>query len=203
MENHPTSDTRQRLIRAGEQLFRNQGYAGTGLKQLTRAANAPWGSLYHFFPGGKVELGAEVLAWAGEFYRVGLQAAFDRSPDPAQAIEGVFLGEARMLSATDYQNGCPVGSVTVDIASTSEALRVACAGAFAVWLETIARALAAAGASEADASALAGFVLSALEGAIVLSRAAKSPDPLTQSARFVRQVLDREAERWPERPNAS
>jgi AcrR family transcriptional regulator len=51
------SDTRARLLEAAAQLFREQGYAATGLKQITAEAEAPWGSLYHFFPGGKEQLG--------------------------------------------------------------------------------------------------------------------------------------------------
>jgi AcrR family transcriptional regulator len=196
MKDRAISATRQRLLRAGEQLFRTQGYAATGLKQLTAAAQAPWGSMYHFFPGGKEELGSAILGYAGEFYRAGWQAAFDRHGDPARAIEWIFLAEVRVLESSDYRNGCPVASVTMDIASTSEALRGACAKAFAAWLAAIEGAFAAAGAPRADAADLAGFVLSALEGAIVLSRAAKRPETLVQSARFVRQVVEREAQKW-------
>jgi len=188
MKDRTISDTKKRLLRAGEQLFRTRGYAGTGLKQLTQVAEAPWGSMYHFFPGGKEQLGVEVVSFAGEFYRAGWQTAFDRYPDPTEAIERIFLAEVQVLEASDYRNGCPIASVTLDVASTSEALRTACASAFAGWLATIERAFCASGAPQVDAAALAGFVLSTLEGAIVLSRAAKSPEPLLQSAKLVRRV---------------
>jgi TetR/AcrR family transcriptional regulator, lmrAB and yxaGH operons repressor len=196
MKDRAVSETKQRLLHAGEQLFRTQGYAGTGLKQLSQAADAPWGSLYHFFPDGKEQLGAEIVVYAGELYRAGCQAAFERYDDPAEAIERIFVGEAKILEKSDYRNGCPIASVTLDVASTNEKLRVACANAFGGWLGTIALALSSAGAPADDATALAGFVLSCLEGAIVLSRAAKSPAPLLQSAKFVRQTVDREARAW-------
>lgn len=188
--------TKDRLLRAGEQLFRTQGYSGTSLKQLTQAADAPWGSAYHFFPNGKEQLGAEAVRYGGELYENALQTTFDNAGDPGEAIERIFRGEARILETSDYKNGCPIASVTLDIASTNEALRSACASAFGAWLRTIERGLHKAGAPEEDATALAGFVLSALEGAIVLSRAAKSPAPLLQSAAFVRQVIDRKAKEW-------
>lgn len=196
MKERTLSDTRERLLRAGEQLFRTQGYAGTGLKQLTQTADAPWGSLYHFFPEGKEQLGIEVLRFAGEFYSAGWQGAFKRYPNPGEAIERVFLAEIKTLTRSDYRDGCPVTSVTMDVASTSEALREACTDAFGVWLAQIEAGLRAAGAPDDAAKALAGFVLSTLEGAIVLSRAAKDPAALAQSARFVRQVIDREAAIW-------
>ncbi len=203
MKDRAVSETRQRLLRAGEQLFRTQGYEGTGLKQLSQAAEAPWGSLYHFFPDGKEQLGAEIVAYAGELYRAGCQAAFERFDDPAEAIERIFVGEATILEKSNYRDGCPIASVTLDIASTNERLRAACASAFRGWLETIALALSSAGARGDDATALAAFILSSLEGAIVLSRAAKNPAPLLQSAKFVRQAVEREAKTWTRARRAS
>jgi len=188
--------TRDRLLRAGEGLFRTQGYSGTGLKELAQTARAPWGSMYHFFPRGKEQLGEEVVAYAGEIYLGAWQAAFRRGGDPGVAIERVFLAEARLLAGSDYRDGCPIASVTLDVASVSEPLRAACASGFEVWLDAIAQGLIAAGAPADDAKALAGFILSAMEGAIVLSRAAKDTAPLLQSARFVRQAIEREAAGW-------
>lgn len=196
MTNCAVSETKQRLLRAGEQLFRTQGFAGTGLKQLSRVAEAPWASMYHFFPDGKEQMGVEIVAYAGELYRAGCQSVFDQFVNPAEAVERIFIGEAAILEASDYRNGCPIASVTLDVASTNENLRSACARAFSGWLDTIERAFSGVGAPAADAAALAGFVLSSLEGAIVLSRAAKSTAPLMQSARFVRQAVDREAKTW-------
>jgi TetR/AcrR family transcriptional repressor of lmrAB and yxaGH operons len=196
MSDRAPSDTKDRLLRAGERLFRTQGYSGTGLKQLTQTAEAPWGSLYHFFPQGKEQLGAEVLGYGALLYDAGWKSAFARYKNPAEAIDRIFLSEVKILSNSDYRDGCPIASVTLDVASTSEDLRQACTDAFGVWLESIATGLRAAGAPEAIAADLAGFVLSALEGAIVLSRAAKDPAPLRQSAKFVRQVIEREAAGW-------
>jgi TetR/AcrR family transcriptional repressor of lmrAB and yxaGH operons len=93
--------------------------------------------------------------------------------------------------------------VTLDAGSGNEPLRLACARAFGLWLEIIAAHLRAVGAPEADADDLAGFLLSAIEGAIILARAAKSPRPLVQTARLVRAAIDREAQGWRRKPPAS
>jgi AcrR family transcriptional regulator len=188
--------TKDRLLRAGERLFRTQGYAGTGLKELTSIAAAPWGSMYHFFPGGKEQLAQEVIEYASGLYVVGWDKAFARFSDPAEAIEQVFLAEAALLEGSDFRDGCPIASVTLDVASLSEDLRDACAQGFQVWLRAIENGLRAAGAPQDRAQALAVFVLSSLEGAIVLSRADKSVGPLLQSAGFLRQVVARESNDW-------
>ena len=196
MTDNALPDTRTRLLRAGEQLFRTQGYAGSGLKELAQTAQAPWGSLYHFFPGGKAQLGVEVLRYAAEKYRLGMLALIDRYPDPADAVERMFLGEATLLETSGYRDGCPIASVTLDVASVSDELRAACAEAFDLWLSTIEQAFLAAGAPAAEAADLAAVVLAALEGAIVLSRAAMNPEPLRRSARVLGPLVADHARRW-------
>jgi AcrR family transcriptional regulator len=189
-------ETRARLVRAAEQLFRVQGYSGTGLKQLTAAAQAPWGSLYHFFPGGKAELAAAAAAHAGEVYAEGWRRMFETAPDPAQAVWRVFEGEVRILEGSDYRNGCPIASMTLDVGSLDEGLRRAADAAFEQWLAVLRAGFEAHGAPPETAAALARFVLAAIEGAIVLARAAKSPAALLDTGAFVRDVVAREAANW-------
>lgn len=188
--------TRTRLVRAAEQLFRVQGYSGTGLKQLTSQAQAPWGSLYHFFPRGKAQLGAEAAAYAGEVYGEGWRRAFEQAAEPGEAVERIFLVEAKILQGSDYRNGCPIASTSLDIASLDDGLRVACERAFDRWLAIIAAGFEAHGAPSESARALARFVLSAVEGAIVLARTAKDCTALLDCARFMRATVEREAEEW-------
>ena len=58
----PTAgDTRDRLLAAAQRLFRKHGYHATGLSDILQAAQAPKGSLYHHFPGGKEAIGVCVV----------------------------------------------------------------------------------------------------------------------------------------------
>jgi AcrR family transcriptional regulator len=59
------STTRQRIVETTAELFRRQGYNATGIKRIVTDAKAPFGSIYHFFPGGKEQLGAEVIRASG------------------------------------------------------------------------------------------------------------------------------------------
>ena len=84
------TDTRERIVTAGAELFRRQGYTGTGVKQIVAEAQAPFGSLYHFFPGGKEQLGAEVIRWSGGMYGLLLPAIFDPAPDLVTGMRNFF-----------------------------------------------------------------------------------------------------------------
>jgi TetR/AcrR family transcriptional regulator, lmrAB and yxaGH operons repressor len=182
------NDTRERLLVTGERLFRTQGYSGTGLKQLAQEADAPWSSMYHFFPGGKQQLGAEVVRFAAERYAALIAKAFAVFPDPADAVAAMFKGEAKLLAESRFRNGCPVAAVTLD-ASTVEELRQPCAEAFDLWIGAIARGLGATGLPAKEARTLASYVLSSLEGAILLSRAEHSVAPLERTGMFVVQTV--------------
>lgn len=189
-------DTRSRLVAAAEKLFRTQSYSGVGLKLLTTTARAPWGSLYHFFPAGKAALAVEAAEHAGEIYAEGWRRAFASTADPATAVASVFEAEIRVLQASDYRNGCPIASLTLDMASQDERLRGACHAAFARWTEAITAGFEAYGAPTARARELALFTLAAIEGAIVLARASHSPASLEAAGRHTAARIRREAANW-------
>src|ERR1700738_2478205 len=96
-DNASMSETRERLLRAGERLFRAQGYSGTGLKQLASEAEAPWSSMYHFFPNGKEQLAEEVIRFGGDLYEQMIRQCFAAYPDPLEAVGAMFTGEAKIL----------------------------------------------------------------------------------------------------------
>ena len=62
------TSTRERIVDASAILLRRQGYAATGVKQIVAEAEAPFSSLYHFFPGGKDELTAAAIRSSGRTY---------------------------------------------------------------------------------------------------------------------------------------
>ena len=53
------SSARTRLLAAAEDMLREVGMAGTGIKDVVARSGAPIGSLYHYFPGGKAQLVSE------------------------------------------------------------------------------------------------------------------------------------------------
>src|SRR5690242_16151759 len=56
---------RERMVRGAAQLIRRKGVTGTGMREIVTEADAPRGSLQHYFPGGKEELVSDALLWAG------------------------------------------------------------------------------------------------------------------------------------------
>src|SRR5207253_9126394 len=100
-ESVPTA-TKDRILDTTAELFRRYGYTGTGLKQIVAEANAPFGSIYHFFPGGKQHLGEEVIRRSGRMYQELVEAVWDGAPDVLTGTRDVFAGAAETLRQTDY-----------------------------------------------------------------------------------------------------
>src|SRR5579872_2607412 len=178
------TDTRQRIVDATAEGFRRQGYVGTGLKQIASEADAAFGSLYHFFPGGKEELGAEVIRWSGRMY---MQLFIDvaiAEPDVVTAVGRFFTDAARDVEASGYADACPIATVALEVSSISEPLREACAEVFESWLTSATSYFEGAGIEEGEARRLAWQMLSLLEGAFIFSRAMRTTEPILVAGEF-------------------
>jgi len=165
-------------VQSSAELFRHQGYAGTGVKQIVAEAGAPFGSVYHFFPGGKEQLGAEVIRYSGAIYGQLIDAFFQPGCDPEAATRAFFAAAAETLLETDYADACPIATVALEVSSTSEPLREACAEVFDGWIEAATARLREEGLTRARARTQAISLIAALEGAFVLARALRSTEPV-------------------------
>jgi AcrR family transcriptional regulator len=170
--------TKDRILDTTAELFRRQGYTGTGVKQIAAEARAPFGSLYHFFPGGKEQLGEEVIRWSGAMY---LQLFVTVAGEADGVVEGVgdfFAGAAETLEETGYADACPIATVALEVASTNEELRLATADVFQSWIDAGTAYFAGAGIPQARARELTLEMLCALEGAFLFSRAMRTTEPM-------------------------
>jgi AcrR family transcriptional regulator len=172
-----TSDSRARMVRSAVHLFRERGYTGTGFRDVIGHSGAPRGSIYHHFPGGKVQLAEEAIRYAGDYLGAGLEAAA-RDNDPVGALH-VFVGWwRRILEKSDFRAGCPIVAITVESHEDAPQLSVAAAAAFDRWQRTLAGGLTEAGVPEARSARLATLIVAAVEGATILCRARHETGPL-------------------------
>ncbi len=182
-------ETRERIIAATNELFRQHGYNGTSLKQISLAADATIGSIYHFFPGGKEALAAAVIESTGAAYRDLFESIADAASDPGQAFADFFAGAAVVLEETDFIDPCPIGTVAREVASTNEPLRLAAAAAFDSWVDAASRRLVAAGLPDDRATALGQTFVATVEGLFVLCRAKRSTAPLSAASGALCQLV--------------
>ncbi|MBY8840279.1 TetR/AcrR family transcriptional regulator [Streptomyces sp. SP2-10] len=184
-----THETRQRILTAGTELFRRTGYTGTGMKQIAAAAGAPFGSIYHFFPGGKVQLGEEVVRSSGAGYLELITALMTPYEDRVAATADAFGAAAGTLAELDFADPCPIATVAMEVASTDETLRRATAEVFDSWTDRLAAYYAEGGIPEPAARETATSVIALLEGAFMLGRAARSTAPVLAAGKAATAIV--------------
>jgi TetR/AcrR family transcriptional repressor of lmrAB and yxaGH operons len=183
------SDTRERLVRSTSRLLRRQGYAATGLNQVMAEADAPKGSMYFHFPGGKEQLAAAAVDQFAERATVRMRGYFEDHDTVRDAVVAMFDAYVTSLERTRYTEGCAVATVALDAAASHERLAEATARAFHQWTDLITGALVAEGRDEAEAHGLATLVIAAIEGTVVMAKGERSTEPVATTREVLRTVL--------------
>jgi AcrR family transcriptional regulator len=188
---------RERMVFSAAQLIRRDGVSATGMREVAAHAQAPRGSLQHYFPGGKEQLVNEAVDWAGRYAarRIDRFLASLAEPTPSGLFAAMVRQWTDEYEATGFVGGCPVAAATVDCAQSTDSTRTAAAAAFARWTRPVAEALTGMGVPEERAEALATLMISALEGALLMARAERAVRALTTVARELGPLLDASVER--------
>ena len=153
------------------EVFREHGFEGASLSVIGERTGLGKGSLYHFFPGGKEEMAAAVLAEIDAWFETHIFKPLREEADAARAI-------GRMFSAVDayFRSGrrvCLIGALALNESRDRFARRIR--GYFAEWTEALADALIRSGHERRRARALAEETVAAIQGALVLARAMHDP----------------------------
>ncbi|MGI9019841.1 MAG: TetR/AcrR family transcriptional regulator [Solirubrobacterales bacterium] len=180
--------TRGRMVRGAAQLLRERGYSGMGFREVIGLTGAPRGSIYHHFPGGKAQLATEAVRYAGGIATDVLRRSLDEG-DPVAALRAFVELWRADFERSGGRAGCPVLAVAAEAHDNAPELQDAAADEFGRWQAAFASSLQRAGVSPARSSRLAVLVVSAVEGAIVLSRANRDPQPLLDVAQELEGTL--------------
>jgi len=175
--------TREAILTAAAELMRRKGYGAVGMKDIVAASGAPVGSLYHHFPGGKLQIAREALTNAGQAYGLLIPTLMAPHTDLGAAIEDAFTQAAADMAHTGFANMCPVASVAAETADTEEELRDTAAAVFTGWLDGGGAYFVARGLDPDAAREVTVALVAALEGAFILARTLRSAEPLILAGR--------------------
>jgi TetR/AcrR family transcriptional repressor of lmrAB and yxaGH operons len=183
------SDTRDRLVRSTSRLLRTQGYAATGLNQVMAEANAPKGSMYFHFPGGKVQLAAAAVDRFADRATASMRRRLAENSSVRDAVVAIFDGYVAHLEATAFTEGCAVANIALDAAAAHEELSDATGRALRSWTDELTAALVAEGRSPDEAHGLATLVIAAIEGTVIMAKGERSTEPIATTREILRTVL--------------
>jgi AcrR family transcriptional regulator len=144
--------------------FRDRGYEGASLTELSAATGLVKSSLYHYFPGGKEEMAEKVLAHLDRQLTTDLYEPLRSGRTPARKL-------GAMLDTIDafYEGGRKACLLERLCASADRTrFRRPLRRAFTVWMEAVEDLCLEAGLPRAVARARAEDVVVRIEGALIV-----------------------------------
>jgi AcrR family transcriptional regulator len=171
------SDAKLKMVTAARRLIRERGYHATALSDVLELSEAPRGSVYFHFPGGKAQLAAEVARAYARDQADMIERAGEESDSAAELISAYVNRARENLIGSNYTQGCTVAPLVLEGATESDLLANAVSAAFSLMMESLAFQFAFFGMDRAGARELAEVVVSGVEGALVTARAFQSPAP--------------------------
>lgn len=177
--------TRRKLVKTARDLFRLQGFSHTSIDDIARAAQVNRGNLYFYF-SSKEELAAAALDYALEREFVFLDRAMGAETDPLKRLDLMIAAIVDYSVRTGCAGGCFFGTLAQELGDTHRDLALKANRFFARWKALIVSLLEQGKEQgrlrpETDGEALAGLIVSSLEGALLICKASKDPALLTQT----------------------
>jgi TetR/AcrR family transcriptional repressor of nem operon len=187
-------DTREKLLAAAMELFALQGYANTPLAQIARKAGVLPGSLYYFFPTKQDLLNATLEQRKDLLWCEVLDPIWSAEADPIERVFALMKGYRQMLEMTCFSHGCPIGNLVIEVAETHPDSRHLLVQNFDNWLTYVSRCFEDSQSllpRGINAHQLAVFVLTTMEGAVMLARAYRNFEAYDTAVTQLRDYVER------------
>lgn len=173
---------REDVIPVLGELFREHGFAGTSLSEITRKTGLGKGSLYHFFPQGKEEMARVVLDDVSAWFEENVFVPLRQSDDADAGLEHMFEAVDRF-----FQSGrriCLVGTFSLDDSRDRFAEEVQ--NYFADWIKALTGSLKRKGFDARSAREVSEDIVAGIQGALVLARSQNDSRIFTRSLKRFR-----------------
>jgi AcrR family transcriptional regulator len=173
--------TRDRIVAAAARLMHERGVARTSTDDVREAAGVSSSQLYHYFQD-KMSLVRAVIVYQTEAV-LGAQSAFLGHLDSVRALRRWRDLLVRSQCELHCEGGCPLGSLSTELAETDSEARIDLSTAFARWEEGIRSGLRAMYERgelphDGDPDRLATALLAAVQGGLLLTQVRRETAPL-------------------------
>jgi len=197
--------THDRIIHEAGCLFSLKGFHDTKLSEIVAAAEVTSGAFFHHFES-KEDLGFAVIdrhmAWRRRTLdRIEDALPAERSDDPLQRVFRRLDAVSEMVSGwlKTQGGGCIIGNLCTALSNSHPAFRERLAECLDEMAAEFEPHLDAAvelyhPAQEVDTRQLARYIVTAIEGAIMLSRAHGDPDLVVRHLRTLKEHLKQSVE---------
>jgi TetR/AcrR family transcriptional repressor of nem operon len=181
---------KDKLLANGLRVIHEQGLAGASVRDIAAAAGVPLGSFTNYF-ASKSAFGLEII----KMYRQASRAIIDatlrnEALSPLQRLRDYIDAARDFLAEDGMRNGCLCGNIGAEANAHSEEIRLKIIEVFSADRHEVAACLKAAVAQNelsdrVDIDDVAGFVVSSLQGAFLVAKVERSPEPVNRFKRVL------------------
>ncbi len=185
---------KEKLLSDGLQIVHRRGFGASSVRDIVQAAGVPQGSFTNHF-ASKEAFGLEILERYHDMTSAAVRATLRNDElSPLRRLRAWIEGQLAYLRKDDMRRGCLYGNLSAEASEDSEAIRGRVVSVFAENQASVAYCLEAAIdagelAPNTDVQELAGFIVSSLQGAILVAKAQRSPVPVERFERILFQHL--------------
>lgn len=185
---------RNKLVESGVATVHRQGFATSGVRDITQAAGIPQGCFTNHFRS-KEAFGVAVLERYYEKTEAILDATLrDEARPPIERLRAYFSAIEHFLQEAGWRQGCMISNMSLEATEHSEALRGCLVQIFESLTRRFAEAVLAAQAageirSDIDAKELTDVMLAAWHGAMLRMKVERTPGPIERFKRIFLSTL--------------
>ena len=177
---------RQRIIQAADGLFYRRGYNQTSFQDISEATGIPRGNFYYYFKTKEDILNAVVDSRIAELNTMLVQC--ESESDEARERLILFTDMLDRNREDVLQSGCPIGTLSSELAKDDPALHERARQAFSLLRDWIKKQFESVGVSSADELSM--DLLARLQGAAVVACAFKDNDYITRSHQEIKDWIN-------------
>jgi TetR/AcrR family transcriptional repressor of nem operon len=179
----PKPSHREKILTEGLRVVQARGFGGASVRDIVQAAGVPQGSFTNHF-ASKEAFCLEIL----DLYFSDVRAMIQRtlrndSLPPFKRLRAFVDAQIKYLNRIGWRNGCLIGNFSAEASEHSEVIRKRLVEIYEEMRQSVAYCLRAAVKSgelsrKNDCDELASFLIASLQGAILQSKAERTPVPI-------------------------
>lgn len=184
-------NTRENILDTAGRLFFTQGYHATGLNQIIKESEAPKGSLYYYFQGGKEELALECIRRIGKDVADTFWNRLSGERPVSEVLPKMMLELAEEMKQQNFKNFMPFSFwAAAETSCVSNPLRQACTDVFRSWQNVLADKLVLDGVPRKEADSLSLLLITMMEGMLIVATTTEDVTPLLTAADYVPKLIN-------------
>jgi AcrR family transcriptional regulator len=176
---------RAEVVARIQDVFRDRGFDGASVAEISNATGLGKSSLYHYFPGGKDEMAVAVLERIDTWMNAHALAALKGAGTPKarlramlQVLDDFYVGG---------RNACVLGNLVVG--GSREKFQDFLTSAFAGWIGALRDLAVEAGVRGPEAQQRAEDAVVRIEGAVIVAGGLADPAPFKRALRNIERDL--------------